>query len=169
MRPIIPSASAILLTCMSLQAIAAEKVKDVCSAVRTSADGRVTVRGLAQFSRDAFILGDLTCPVYKSDDLRIPALIQVEVRSFASGALKDKFLADSVKASKCTFFQVIVSGQLQCRPQLRFRRSDDGDVVSGNGFGPDGLVKCKLSSGRLSAFEELMEGSGCHSDNYLPK
>ncbi len=128
-----------------LQGSTTESVLDVCAASQSARARVVTLRGTGGFSRDGPSLIDYTCPVAVTGDFTLPSTVLIDIREFADQAMQDRFRDLARKA----IFQAVVRGILECRHPLRVERSDDGDITSANGYGFNGLHKCRLRDARL--------------------
>ena len=138
--------SGVLLTALFLlQGSTAKSVLDVCAACQSAGSRVVFVRGTAAFSRDGPSLIDYTCPVAATGDFTLPSTVLLAIREFADQATRDRFRNLTQKA----IFQVIVRGTLECRHPMTVERSDDGDITSANGYGFNGLHKCRMRDARL--------------------
>lgn len=133
---------------------------DVCRAVKLSAAKDVEVRGTGEFGREGLVIGDLTCPIAKSPELSIPALVVIDVAVHDSSSIESRYKRWESR-DPSPLVQVLARGDLRCRLDFRARRNETGEIVGGNGFGSQGLIKCRLSSARLILLEELRgPGSG---------
>ncbi len=128
-----------------LQGFAAAPLLEVCAASRSARPRVVSVRGTGGFSRDGPALIDYTCPVAAAGGFTLPSTVLLEIRQFADEATQNRFR----DLSRKTIFQAVVRGTLECREPLRVERSDDGDITSANGYGFNGLHKCRMRDARL--------------------
>jgi hypothetical protein len=92
--------------------------------------------------------------VAKSGELKIPALIIIDVHRSDSVQLQAKYKKLQF-TEDAPLLQVLARGNLACKLDFRTRRNETGEILGGNGFGSEGLVKCKLSSAQLIQLEEV--------------
>jgi hypothetical protein len=146
----------ILLTMRFCAGVArASDVLDVCHAATMKSARLMSVRGTGEIGKDGLVIGDVTCPVARSSDLSIPALIAIEVRSFDSGAIESEFRRLETNEANSALVQVLARGDLKCVSSFLTRRNETGEILSGNGYGTNGLIKCKLLAARLVALQEV--------------
>lgn len=62
---------------------------------------------------------------------------------------------EAVDEKSKSLYQVVARGRLECVPDFRVRKADDGDPVAGNGFGGLGLLPCRIEVAIFEAFGEL--------------
>jgi len=121
------------------------QVLDVCTASQLGTKDAITVRGTGRITPDGFVIGDRTCPVARTPSDELPNLILVEISSFSSNSDRESFKKlHTSRYGVSDPVQALVQGDLKCQANFRFRTSDDGDIVSGNGYGSSGLFKCKI-------------------------
>src|SRR5689334_2228391 len=134
----------------------AGRTVDVCTAIENGSHDGVTLRGTGRITPDGFVVGDRTCPVAKTTKDELPSVILVEIVSFSTNS--DKATFDKSHFSRHGVsepFQALVHGDLKCQATFRFQTSDDGDIVTGNGYGSNGLMKCKLVKAQVLMLREL--------------
>jgi len=134
----------------------ASRAVDVCTAMEGGSHDRVTLRGTGGITPEGFVMGDRTCPIAKTSKDELPSVILVEIVSFSS--MGDKATFEKIHVSRHGVsdpFQALVHGELKCQGSFRFQTSDDGDIVTGNGYGSNGLMKCKLVKAQVLMLREL--------------
>ena len=134
----------LLIPMLFFQAGAAQTI-DVCSGAELTQSGIITMRGTGGISREGTMLFDYTCPVGEGNGFTLPTVVLIVTPAFADQAIAKQFQA----LPNETVYQARVEGRLECRNPLRLRRSDDGDIVSGSGYGELGLYKCVLRDARI--------------------
>jgi len=122
---------------------------DACD-IRT-VRGKVMVRGFGGISSDGPILFDYTCPLVASNGFVLARSILIEERD---GSPKDPHFV-SLKSGD--LFQAVIEGEIECRQPMSYGRSDDGDIVGGNGFGSLGLLNCRMKSAHVKTIYSLSE------------
>jgi len=143
----------LVVGCAEVMQVSAEPL-DVCRAVQVKSARALTVRGTGEIGRDGLVIGDVTCSVAKSGELKIPALIIIDVHRSDSVQLQAKYKKLQF-TEDAPLLQVLARGNLACKLDFRTRRNETGEILGGNGFGSEGLVKCKLSSAQLIQLEEV--------------
>lgn len=131
---------------------------DVCDTSAISKAQNVNVRGTGYFGRDGLVIGDATCPMAGSGPVLIPALILINVAKYTSPELKAKYQSKEETAPRRALFQLLARGKLDCKSKLRFAYNNSGEIVSGDGYGFDGFIRCELREAQLMVFEELLVG-----------
>jgi hypothetical protein len=129
---------------------------DVCTAVAIRNHRTISIRGTGWNSPDGLVIGDRTCPVAQHSTHEVPAMILLDHISFASA--QDRSVLEKSPFSRRGVsdpFQIHARGALQCQTDFQFRLSDDGDIVAGNGYGPYGLIKCKLVNAEILRLRQL--------------
>jgi len=118
---------------------------DVCSAVQIST-AQVSIRGTGgKSSREGPILFDYTCPAATAEDFVLPTVVLVDTPKFSTQEIAEIFRNLSEKS----VYQAVIEGRLECRARFTVKRSDDGDIVAGNGFGTLGLYRCRMTVGNF--------------------
>ena len=134
----------------------AGRAVDICTALQSGSRRGVTLRGTGRITPDGFVLGDQTCPVAKTSKDELPTIILVEIASFSSTSDQTTFeKSQSSRHGVSNPFQTLIRGDLNCRTSFRFQTSDNGEIVTGNGYGANGLIKCKLVKGQVLVLREL--------------
>lgn len=138
---------------------------DTCRALKALSASRTEVRGLAEVMEYGWVIGDATCPVISTKEGRqVPGMILVQIESFASERIQNQYmrLTRLRDIKSVPLLQVVVRGMLECKPNMQFEISDDGaDIVGGAGYGPYGLIKCRLNHAELLVLEQL-DARGCN-------
>lgn len=116
--------------------------------------GDVVLRAVGQWMRDAFVLFDHTCPAVKAHAATWPTLIVLENPASSSEAIS-RTLQSLKRRPPAPFFQIVVSGSLSCAKNFAADTSDDGEIIAGNGFGPDGLFICRLTRVKVLTVHRL--------------
>ena len=116
----------------------------------------VVLRAVGQWMREAFVLVDHTCPAAKSSAATLPALIMLEDPTSSSGEVMKK-LKSLQRTPPAPFFQIVVSGFLSCVKPFAADANELGEIIVGNGFGPDGLFVCRLQKAKVRQVHRLDE------------
>lgn len=135
----------------------AREARYVCDGATARPNSEVTLRGTARLTSDGLVLGDYTCPAGRSKGERLPLLILVDVKGFLSPRDRDLYTRKrtSLSAARAATFQLVVHGDIQCKMPFRFRTNEDGEFVSGNGYGSHGLIKCKIQRAQVLEMHEI--------------
>jgi len=129
---------------------------DVCTVTEGGSREGVTLRGTGRITPDGFVIGDRTCPLAKIPTAELPSIILVDVAAFSSKS--DQAMFEKIHFSRYGVsdpFQALVRGDLKCQVNFRFQTSDDGDIVTGNGYGPNGLIRCRLLKAQVLVLRQL--------------
>lgn len=119
-----------------------------------SAKGRVTIRGVGGQFRDGPVLFDYTCPLATANGFVLPRSILIDNHDDSPQDQHSAELKDSV------LFQAVIEGDIECREPMTIQRSDDGDIVGGNGFGSLGLFNCRMKKVRVKVIYSLSDELG---------
>ena len=123
-------------------------VTDICHAVRIPARRQVDLRGKAQRTVGGLIIADASCPVFRTKRQKIPSGAIANIAAFATEEIGSHFRAVQ-PGNKSPLLKVRVQGEIDCR-KVDYIVSDDGeDIVGGDGFGPYGLLSCRIREARL--------------------
>ncbi len=140
------------LRLLSFDLNAQSRALDVCAAAKSFhsyENNIVVVRGVGTLSIEGLLLGSGSCPIPRSGPDPLPTIILVNVVSFATPDLKNRFLrAEAERRSGSQALHLEVRGNLNCRKHLKFIR-DGPDIIGADGYGVDGLYKCTLNSAEL--------------------
>src|SRR5512143_3650879 len=104
---------------------------DLCTAAQVRQPRVVILRAAGGKSSEGPVLVDYTCPLGKGNDFVLATVALVPNPKFSDPAEAEEVRSLNEKA----VFQTIVEGRLECRNPLKLEKSDDGDIVSGNGYG----------------------------------
>jgi hypothetical protein len=134
--------------------------KCVCEAARIRSQKSVVVRGTGGFTRDEPVLFDFGCPIAKFESEPMPTAIVLEITSFASNDDREKFnsLKNSLDRDNYdqAFFQLVLRGSIECKPNITIPPLSDGGPGFGDGFGHEGFYKCKVKNGKVLSFKEIV-------------
>jgi hypothetical protein len=128
---------------------------DVCMAVKSRTTGLAVVRGTARLRADGLLVGDYTCAVAASIANVIPSMVLVDIQTFSSPEIRDRFNKLRGSSGHPPLLQVVVRGTLQCKQQLRFFTHADGETATADGYGDYGLAKCRMQKAELRFLYEL--------------
>jgi hypothetical protein len=116
--------------------------------------GRVTIRGVGGISRDGPALCDYTCPLSTDKGFVLPRSVLIVTGDVLQ---QDPHLS---RLKVGDIFQAVIEGQIECREPMSYRRSDDGEIVGGSGFGSLGLFNCRMKNVRVRAMHSLSDEWG---------
>jgi hypothetical protein len=127
---------------------------EVCNAAEHQVLKSARIRGVARLTDRGLLLGDLTCPVYDKSGTFLPTLLTVKSVSFVKSVHKREFerLRESMDRP---IYQVLITGDLECKVRLSIEADAEGSPVRGSGFGGTGFVKCQMISARVLTFVRL--------------
>lgn len=146
---------ALLLWCAYVYGAGAGPPLTPCLAVKLNEPLEVQVRGTAEITPQGVLLADSSCPIIVSKTDKMPSAVLAQITSYASDDLRDRF--SRLKQLKLfPLFTATVRGTIECKNKLEWKISDDGTIMQADGFGPHGLVKCRMIRARLEAFEETI-------------
>lgn len=132
-------------------------IRTVCEASAGLLAGKATISGTARLTRDGLVLGDFTCPTARSENDALVMLVLIDVREFSQST--DRLLYDathsSLSASRSAVFNVVVNGAIECRKGFSVETNGSGEFLFGNGFGYQGLAKCRIRSARVLQLQEV--------------
>jgi hypothetical protein len=134
-----------VIALLSLQQSSDKSIENICAVSQSPASRLVSLRGTGGKSGRDAVFVNYTCSVATTSDFTLPTTVLLNIRGFKDAETARRFQSLSVK----TIFQAIVRGIIECRHPLKLRRSDDGDIVGGNGYGENGLYKCRMTNARL--------------------
>lgn len=143
-----------MLATILLQALflySGQNTVDVCSVSNIKSSQAVYLRGTGGKSPEGPLLFDYTCPAGSGNDFVLPTVVLLGSPTFDSPELKERFRLLSEKS----IFQAIVSGRLECQKSFKIGKSDDGDIVYGNGYGPSSLYKCRMRESRFVMLHKI--------------
>lgn len=124
----------------------------VCD-VRSSAS-LVAIRGLGGLSNNGPVLIDYTCPLATANGFILPRSILID----EGGTSQPDPRFSKLRGGE--IFQAVIEGEIECREPMSYKRSDDGDIVGGNGFGSLGLFSCRMRNVRIKAMHSLSDEWG---------
>jgi hypothetical protein len=119
-----------------------------------SPKGTVTIRGVGGISGDGIVLFDYTCPLATANGFVLPRSVLIN----RGDAPQQDPRFSSLKGGD--IFQAVIRGEIECREPMSYRRSDDGDIVNGTGFGSLGLFNCRMKNVRVEALHSLSDERG---------
>ena len=113
--------------------------------MQPTAEKEVLLRGLGRIVPEGFLLADFTCPVSEEKNLVIPMSVFIEPKRFArrKDEIAFTYHRDSIIAG---LYQIRAKGILSCRAGFMIETDEEGYPVRGNGFGPTGIVRCRLNA-----------------------
>jgi hypothetical protein len=115
---------------------------------------KVTIRGVGGISTDGPVLLDYTCPLATANGFVLPRSVLIDG---GDASQRDPHFS-SLKGDD--IFQAVIEGEIECREPMSYRRSDDGDIVGGTGFGSLGLFNCRMKHVRVKAWHSLSDERG---------
>lgn len=124
---------------------------DVCGAGAAKSPAEVVVRGTGTvWPKEGLVIFDYFCGgAARSEALPESILI-------GRPTTPDHEIAEELAGLRDgDVFQMVVSGRLECRRPFLLRRSDDGDITNGNGFGALGLSRCRINSPIVRSIKTL--------------
>lgn len=139
-------------------AIASEgRIHYMCDAILAQKQDQLYIRGLARWTQDGLVMADFTCPAAIAHKTYLPLMLLIDPARFKNpedGALFSSKTETHKRAEKA-IFQIIVKGKLRCVQSFKFEANEQDEIVSGNGYGGLGLIKCKVSNGLILKLYEI--------------
>ena len=138
-----------VVCCAALAADEIPKV-GVCKAM-AQAGARVRIAALAQSIPEGLVIVDRGCTIYKRRKTKIPAMVLVDFVEFASEEVRAGY-NQIAPALDAPFVKVVIEGRIECKPDIHFNVTDEGEAEHGNGYGALGLYVCRMTGARLESW-----------------
>ena len=131
-------------------------IRTACEASAGLIAGKATIGGIGRLTRDGLVLGDYTCPTARSENDALPLVVLIDVREFSKSADQHLYNAkrSSLSTSRSAVFDVVVRGVVECRKAFAVQTNESGEFLLGNGFGYQGLAKCRIRSARVLRLQD---------------
>ena len=126
-------------------------VLSVCKAMAQSGS-RVRLAGVAQSIPEGLVVLDRGCTIYKRRKAKVTAMVLVTPAEFQSEEVRTGF--NNIPPSPDSpFVKVVVEGPIDCKPDIHFTVTDEGEIDRGSGFGILGLYVCRMPRARLVSLQ----------------
>lgn len=143
----------------SIKRSTAASGQSVCAAAKIASEKHVLIYGVAGITSDGLVMADYSCALAVGPHGGLPVMILVHVEEFAKPEDKQRFDVknSSRRLAREAMFGIRLYGDLECQMKFSIQFNEQGEFVGANGFGHQGLAKCRVGGAKILRLDEIKQ------------